>query len=352
MRTFGLLGLFALTLVTGCSGGNAFSAGVAPETRATVQRGGAMAATTGLMTPSPSPSASTIPFWQSSFQYGGVTYPFEMVGTNPMANAASTMIPTEIVPIRFMFSDGVVLDADPQVSGIPASPLFTDNRYAAGNTQYGDAVMRSEFWQYVAKKNYHVLLGLPIMEPTVDIVVPAGDGYTQTVNGHVTGYVMFDWFIKTIEPQVLTQLNVSPSSLAIFATASTKVLEPGNYCCYAGYHEAFPVTTPSGPSVFTTVWASVAKNSVETLSHEVAEWFNDPFYTNNVPKWMQPGEASCGGDQLEVGDPVTQYVLHVGGFGVQDEAFYSWFSRQTPSIGINHRYDLLGKLTQPATSCM
>lgn len=344
VRFIRIAAALALVVASGCGAGKvAAPFGPSPQFHG---------ATRSAISTTPSPAATTIPFWQSSFEYGGATYPFEMVGASPMTDPASTTVPVVVVPIRFMFGDGTVLDAGPQVRGIWVSPLFAQNSYAAGKTQYGDAVMRSEFWQYVAKTNYHVLLAPPQIEPTVDIAVPAADGYTtRSSNGSVKGYVTFDWFIKTIEPQELMQLNVSPSSLAIFATRSTKVLEAGNYCCYSGYHASFPEMTPSGPAIFTTVWASVADNSVEALSHEVAEWFNDPFYTNDVPKWLQPGETACGGSQLEVGDPVTQYVFRVGGFGMQDEAFYSWFSRQSPSIGIDGRYDLMGKLTQPATSC-
>jgi hypothetical protein len=275
-----------------------------------------------------------------------------MVGSNPMTSATSTTIPVEIIPIELAFSDGTTLDASHAVTGMPNSPLFVNGSYAAGTTQYGDAVMRSEFWKYASGKNYHVLLGTPVMESTVRETVPAADGYTQILlNGSKTGFVTFDWFVKTIEPQIIQQLRIDPRTLTVFATYRTKVIEPSGHCCYSGYHGAFQLSTANGSAIATTAWASVTSTSVETLSHEVAEWLNDPFYTNATPKWVQPGTSLCGGSDLEVGDPVTRYTFSVNGYGMQDEAFYSWFSRDVPSLGINGQYDLLGRLTAPATIC-
>ncbi|MBC5825957.1 MAG: hypothetical protein GIX02_14270 [Candidatus Eremiobacteraeota bacterium] len=284
--------------------------------------------------------------------YGGTTYPFTMVGTNPMTTGRSTTVANEIVPLKLVFADGTKLDAGPEVSGLPASPLYVNASYAEGNTQYGDALMRSEFWSYAGNENYHVLLAPPVMEATIEVTVPAADGYTTTgSNGSKIGIVSFAWFIHTIEPEIITQLRIQPTSLTIFATKSTRLLEQGGYCCFKGYHAALNMSSPSGPATFTTAWASVTSQAIETMSHEIAEWMNDPFYTNNVPRWRDPVSGGCAGHQLEVGDPVTGYEFTVGGFKVQDEAFYSWFSRDAPSIGINGTYDLLGKLTSPGKVC-
>lgn len=302
--------------------------------------------------PSSSPTPNTIPFWQSSFTYAGTTYPFTMVGTDPSINGTTTVVSNTIVPVQFHFSDGTVLEAGTKTAGLLASPLYVDAQYAAGTTQYGDAVMRSEFWKYAATENYHVLLGTPVVEPPVVVQVPASDGYTTTsVTGVKNGFVTFDWFIEQMEPQIIAQLGIQPTSFTIFATYGTEVLEPpNNACCYIGYHASFPKSTASGREIFTTAWASISSSSVEALSHEVAEWFNDPFYTNDVPKWLQPGSTGCG-FQLEVGDPVAVNRFVVGNYVMQDEAFYSWFSRDVPSIGINGQYDLMGKLAQPSSPC-
>lgn len=48
-------------------------------------------------------TANTVPYWSSSFNYGGKTYPYTMVGTNPLTNT-STTVPMVIVPLKFTFS--------------------------------------------------------------------------------------------------------------------------------------------------------------------------------------------------------------------------------------------------------
>ena len=309
------------------------------------------AAPTQAPTPVPSGPPPKLPSFQSSFTYAGTTYTYRMVGSNPMTSPTSTTIADEIVPVQLVFSNGISLDPSPVVGNMQNSPLFTSASYAAGNTQYGDALMRSSFWKYAAGTNYHVLLAAPFIEPTVQVLVPSADGYATTSSGSTEGYVAFNWLIETIEPQIIQQLGISPSSLAIFATYHTKVLEQGGYCCYGGYHAVLQVTTPNGAATATTVWSSVTATSVGAMEHEIAEWLNDPFYNNRVPSWRNPQNGACNGDLLEVGDPEPNYVMNVNGWDMQDEVFLSWFSRDVPSIGINGMYDLMGKLTSPATSC-
>ncbi len=308
-------------------------------------------------------SGTTIPYWESSFTYDGVTYPYKMVGTSPFAAAATTTIPNEIVPLNVTFassgSSGQNFNAGGDISVLTGSPLYTSASFGTvGTTQFGDAVMRSEFWSSVTGTNYHVLLGTPTIEPTQAITIPAADGYTTTSGGVTTGYIQFNYFMSVVETDLVEKLKIRPTTMTLFATIGIKLLEPdGNYCCYSGYHNDLSITTSSASGIFTTVWGNVSsEKSVPTLSHEVAEWLNDPFYKNAVPPWVQPGETACGGGDLEVGDPVTNYSFTVNGYTLQDIVGYSWFSRLVPSIGIDPftdkpSYDLLGKLTGPASNC-
>lgn len=58
------------------------------------------------------------------------------------------------------------------------------------------------------------------------------------------------------------------------------------------------------------------------LSHEVAEWFADPFTDNVVPPWHSPlaGPAATYGCQrlLETGDPLVGATRVVDGYHLQD----------------------------------
>jgi len=79
------------------------------------------------------------------------------------------------------------------------------------------------------------------------------------------------------------------------------------------------------------------------MSHEVAEWANDPFVNNPTPAWGgigQVGNNPCQGN-FEVGDALTGTqttpVAGINGFTyhLQELVFFSWFynSQFTPSLG-------------------
>ena len=53
----------------------------------------------------------TIPYWSDSFSYRGITYKYDMVGTDPKRGSATTTIQTVIIPMRFVFENGLVFDA-------------------------------------------------------------------------------------------------------------------------------------------------------------------------------------------------------------------------------------------------
>ena len=292
----------------------------------------------------------TIPYWTSSFAYNGTTYGYRMVGTDPSVGPATTTIATTIVPLAMTFSNGKTFDGTSGAQSAIASPLFVSSRFPEGKTQFGDAVMRGEFWQYVAGEDYHVTLG-PNLVATQAITVPAADGSVIKIGGKRVGVVAFAWFVKTIEPQIIAQLGLSPTGLTIFVPANVELLEQNGRCCYHGFHAAITQRTPTGLQTVTTVFAPGGKVDVTILAHEIAEWLNDPFNDDVVPKWTNPATGKCDSDKLEVGDPLVKHVFRQSGYELQDVAFFSWFSQQTPSLGIGGAYDFRGILTAPATVC-
>src|SRR5262249_19799340 len=73
----------------------------------------------------------TIPYWSDSFSYQGFTYKYSMVGTDPKRGSATTIVPTVVIPMRFVFENGLVFDASADnidgqtsVQGIINSPVF------------------------------------------------------------------------------------------------------------------------------------------------------------------------------------------------------------------------------------
>jgi hypothetical protein len=296
-------------------------------------------------------AAHTIPVWDSSFSVNGVIYNIQLVGSNPSRGGTTTLIANTIVPMKVSFEDGIVLNASSEVQPLLGSPIYTSAAFQSGTTQYADAVLRAELWPAVIGSDYHVLLDTPFVEPVYLLSVPSADGFTTTgPNGGVIGIVDYDWFVKVVQPAVVAQLGVSPTSLTIFLTHNLQLKQQGNVCCFHGNHSAFTVRVPTGRDRFTTVWAGVGPDDVSTMSHEINEWANDPFNENVVPGWRKPGTQDCN-HHLEVGDPLTGVTLRAGGFVLQDIAYVEWFSRQAPSMALGGRYDVKGKLTTVAEDC-
>jgi hypothetical protein len=97
---------------------------------------------------------------------------------------------------------------------------------------------------------------------------------------------------------------------------------------------------------------------VDVLSHEMNEWINDPFLTNIVPAWsysVPPLISNACSNLLETGDPLelVNSPVPLNGFTyhLQDAAFFSYFARQSPSIGYQGRYTFLGTLPSYSTPC-
>jgi Transposase len=105
-----------------------------------------------------------------------------------------------------------------------------------------------------------------------------------------------------------------------------------------------------------------SRGSLVFMLAEVAEWANDPLGTNIVPAWGQPAQNTsiCASDVLEVGDAIEAFstptftvTLNGVTYHPQDEAFFSWFAHQSPSIGAGGHYSYVSpsKLTSPPPSC-
>jgi hypothetical protein len=82
---------------------------------------------------------------------------------------------------------------------------------------------------------------------------------------------------------------------------------------------------------------------ISALSHEVGEWLDDPATTNVAPSWGHIGQVSGCQADVEVGDPLTGTaapVVALNGFNyhLQELAFFSWFFRQSPSLGAGSVY--------------
>jgi probable HAF family extracellular repeat protein len=342
------------------------------------------------------PGVTTIPHWSDSFTYNGLVYKYTMVGTDPKKGSATTVIPTVLIPIRFVFADGNVFDATTDmvngqtpIQGIINSPLFQNydfNKNAAiyfggspaalikvGNTQYGDAFQRANFWDSVSTRapNYHVLLGQPTVLPIQTVNVPDGSFsyFTDPFSGEILPLVDGAVLVGLVNP-VLTAANVSPNTLAIIVWGKVGGTPAGDF---------HGVTSINGNALQTFIATDYLPGSfsqdVYNLSHELLEWMDDPFGSNFVPGWdfpfLSPPDIRCDssvflglGDFLEVSDPVEiffasdvalpdpSYTYHV-----TEGVFIDFFTRAIRSRSYNGQYSFFeiglphGKVTQPSSPC-
>jgi hypothetical protein len=285
--------------------------------------GGAIDATGNVGKAGGSPAANanrgvTVPYWTDSFSYQGLTYKYSMVGTDPRRGSVTTTVPTVIIPMRFVFENGVVFDAtadsiDGQTStqGIIKSPVFQNYAFTpggtrVGNTQYADAFQRANFWDAVSKRSpdYHVLLGQPTVTPAYEVFVPITD-----VAFHAEGNGQF---LAAIEESFLEQAtadavnaNVSPDKLVIVNWGDVSGTLAG------GFHRSQPVPGGTQTYVATGYHARLPVfryPDIHPLSHEVIEWLDDPFGDNFTPGWNPVFNTypHC------ISDPVTADELEVG----------------------------------------
>jgi hypothetical protein len=300
-----------------------------------------------------------LPQFTSSFTFEGQRYAYTMVGTDPHKNSRQTTVRTEILPLRLVFSDGTVLDGGSEVGNTVASPIFQKASFTSGHTQYGDAMRRAEFWTSTRGTNYHVWLDQPRIRATTTIHVPAKFGQVLTNSGgKKIGLVRIGWFGSHAIEHVLHDKTSPPRVLPIFLTKDVLLyIGPNpNNCCVFGFHGA------ETNGVKTFAWASYLSrgtfdpqfglSDVNALSHEISEWYDDPFVNNVTPEWFTPTAPQYGCTNfLEVGDPLVGFAFHKRGYSLQDEAFFSWFARERHSQGINGQYTYLDNFSRPAEGC-
>jgi len=380
------------------------------------------------------PTTRTIPHWWGSSvdPNNGVSYGYNMVGANPYAcsgAACSVTIETDITPILVRVG-GRTFDGHDVLAATLASPQFEANDYGAtpfattgalnaprgpGGAlsqddagrllQLQDATMRAQFNKTGASR-YHLILH-PNVLPAVVIDVPANHGtLLQSGRGVVFADINISWWSSQLQ-NLLTKND--PTHFAVFLTDNVLLYQGQDVsnCCVIGYHGTRASGAGGGSAnsngnaqVQTFAWGSYispgifarpnggtdwALQDIHALSHEIAEWADDPFVNNGVEPWLTPTAPQYGCTSvLETGDPVVGIGFAMGSnvfrqgpnpngtqsadgyYHPEDEALLPWFMRtapntiseatQSPSANIG-RYTLMGDLnqfagfSQPATGC-
>jgi hypothetical protein len=301
---------------------------------------------------------------------------FNIVGTDPALGANTTNVPTVLVPLKFVFpqTGSPTLDGTNVITAVQNSPMFLTADYTVGGTdlgttQFGDALQRGQFWNLPGfSLSYHVLLGTPTVAPTVTVNVPAGQGSAFRLrNGGLLGAVresFFDAVLAGLLP------SYTANQLPIFMTDNV-FLSPGGGlagCCVLGFHNS-----QSGAIATAKTWIYSAYTEpgtfvgdvildVQPLSHEVAEWLNDPFVgafpgLNLIPPAVLPGTGGSCIINLETGDPLESppiaftKVTNGTTYHLQDEVFMTWYLHSMPSFSVNNWYTLINSFPSFSRLC-
>jgi hypothetical protein len=382
----------------------------------------------------PLPTTRTVPHWWGSTldPNNGITYGYNMVGADPNScsgSACSVTVETDITPL-IVNVGGLTFSGSDVLAATLASPQFALNDYgstpfatagapnlprgpggllsqndAGVQLQLQDATMRAQF-NKTGGSSYHLKLHRNVLPP-VTLNVPQNQGVLlQSGRGTIFADINISWWaaqIKNLESQA------DPTHLPLYLTDSV-LLHIGQdvlNCCVIGFHGTRASGAGGGnggsngnAKVQTFAWASYvapgiyarpnggtdwALQDIHAISHEIAEWADDPFVNNYVEPWLTPTAPQYGCTNiLETGDPVVAIGFAKGTntfaqgpnpdgsqsadgyYHPEDEALLPWFMRtapntvseptQSPSANIG-RYTLMGDLNpfagfrQPATGC-
>ena len=333
-------------------------------------------------------AGTTVPEFTASVKVGTKAFTYTIVGKNPAKKVsnASTTVNAEIVPVIMKFSNGdtwTPTKADSCDTGAAPlartqnSPIVKAQAHKFGGTSVGtvqvtNAFQRAEFWKDAQpggiNPTYGVNLAFKTLKP-VTINVPIADEATGAIgcgNG-LLGAAEINWLDNHLQTVVIPSLKsqgVGTTTFPIFLLHNFVEYDttPGN-CCILGYHNVFNTAAGAqtyGLAMYDNTGVFTGSSDISALSHEVAEWQNDPNTVgpnggNPTPSWGHIGQVTNCQSNLEVGDPLsgTTFKDALGGFTYhpQELAFFSWFYHQTPSLGVNGWYSDQGKFKTFAANC-
>lgn len=327
-------------------------------------------------------AGATVPMWTSTIKDGTSKFTYSMVGNNPQVTETtpSTTVKSFVVPIAVNFTTaGVVFDPtkpDPVCASnhVPLtltaqSPLFNAVSITVGGTdlgssEYVDLFQRANFFKYTGpggiNTDYHVLLSdKTLASAKVTFNVTSGGSVFAATCGQL-GTIDFGTFDSFLQSTVFPALpaSVATSTFPIFLLYGVVLTDGG--CCIIGYHSAFSragVVQTYAVADYDTSQDFNNLSDVSAMSHEVAEWMDDPLGNNPTKPWGHIGQVSGCQSNLEVGDPLSGDPLssftmkNKVTYHVQDLTFLSWFYHQKPSIGVNGWYSLFGTFRSAALPC-
>jgi hypothetical protein len=308
--------------------------------------------------------------------FDGSSYPYTMVGHPPeeggTTRIANVVLPVSLTILDFVDDQGnpITLPA-PDMKQVLQSPEWQPASFATGFTQFSDAVQRAQFWNVMAP-GWHTVLAEPRVMPELNIIVPPNlSEVSRLPDGTLVAKLDINFFNSQLST-VMQLAGFSVHELAMLLTQNVMLYSAdGGFCCARGFHSDQEVRVEGDTHFLQTyLWASWATpgnplgfnlTDVTALSHEIAEWYNDPFGTNAVPLWQMPGgpPGACN-PYLETGDaikylPGLLYAIDVDGvtYHPQNEALLQWFGNGSEASAYHGAYSFpdTSVLTAPAMAC-
>ena len=335
-------------------------------------------------------TVTPLPSWDysitASADRGGGVYSGTILGRSPyLRGKTTTTIPTQIVPLIITITtptSSVTYDPtapDACLGGVSAldklgnSPIFTNNSWTmngvnVGNTQYIDAFQRAQFWSLVGGTPYHLMLNksnLPAQPLSFAMNGVNGGNFTFTGGCEPLGIVQIDDLDAAVQALITGPLAgmVNAGTFPVFLTKSVVSADgvPAlpNHCCILGYHSGLFVGGNLQVYSPLTYDASGAfgDTDISVMAHEMGEAVNDPTGINPTPAWGNIGQTVgfCQAN-FEVGDPLSPGFgtptnsFVVGGYHLQEMAFFNWFFGG-PSLGAGGAYSNNGTFLGDAKHC-
>ena len=315
----------------------------------------------------------SIPTWSSSYVDGltSQSFNYTMVGRSPMAGSSNTVVSTVIVPVDLRFDGGGVLKGSSRAQLVLGSPIFQQALFNGPSyaTQYGNAMQKDMFWKTGGSNPaYNVTLqNARVMDPVrLDVPKSKGHDLIGQRSGIHFGLADYAWLSNKLKDSIK---DLGPSVVPIFIVDNTFLwIDTPDQCCVVGFHGALG----KNKQISTYIFASYSdaglfdplpgqtqsyESDIHALSHEVSEWYADPFLSNAVVPWSSPLAPQYGcTNVLETGDPVFGYgwnqpMPNGVTYHPEDEAYFSWFAHESPSRGFGGRYTYLNTFTSAAPGC-
>jgi hypothetical protein len=247
-----------------------------------------------------------------------------MAGSDPATSNTDTHIKTVIIPVIMVYgaSNGN-MTFDPSVKrtsgygkksvlkALPVSPIFdpgadfTSGAIDCGTAQYVDSYQRCNFWGNVSTNTgYHTVLDVikikGVKPLTINVTAAQGNVINNPWGTGKVGTMSINSFDSQIHSYLSSHsTKITPDIFPLFISYDIYLTSGG--CCIGGYHSASGAQS-YGYSTYVDTQHAFSVD-ISAISHEIAEWMDDPFTNNHV---------FCNDNSiLEVGDP----LVPVGEFG-------------------------------------